>query len=343
MTSAARKVIVGLVIAIVVIAIVATIVLPQISPRVAGKIMVYGAIHEFEIERMLEEFTKATGIEADYIRMSAGEITARVRAEKDSPRADIFLGGPAQFHEALRLEGLLERYVSPVGAEIEKRYHSDPEGYWYGFYVGAISFIVNKAWLADKGIEAPKTWEDLLKPEYKGEIVMALPYTSGTAYTIVVTQIFRLGEDRAFEYLAKLHEQIHHYTKSGAAPGRLAGAGEVGIGIVFGHDALKVKAAGYKVEIVYPPDTGWEIGAVSIIKGGPNTEGAKKFIDWVLGREAGQLHTDLSFRISTRPDVRMRPGTVPLAEIRLVEGFDFKWAAENFDRIVAKWRDMTGM
>ncbi|KPV63579.1 MAG: spermidine/putrescine ABC transporter periplasmic substrate-binding protein [Candidatus Bathyarchaeota archaeon BA1] len=333
---------IGIAAIVVIAAVSAGIYFWMLAPApVKGPVMVYGAIHEFEIERMLDDFKKATGITADYIRLSAGELTARIRAEKDRPMADIFLGGPNTYHETLRLDGLLEKYISPIGAEIDKRYHSDPEGYWYGFYLGAIAFAVNKDWIKAKKLVAPKTWDDLLKPEFKGEIMMAFPYTSGTAYTIVCTQLFRLGEDAGWKYIAELDKQIKYYHKSGAAPARIAAAGEVGIGIVFGHDALKVAGAGYPLSVVYPPDTGWEIGGVSIIKGGPNTEAAKKFIDWVLGKDAGQIHTDLSFRISTRPDVKMRPGTVPLKDIKLVK-FDFKWTAEQYDAIIAKWKALTG-
>lgn len=302
-------------------------------PRVA----VYGALHEWEIKRLVDAFTAETGIEAVFIRMSAGALVARIKAEAAAPMGDVFLGGPALHHAVLAMAGLLEPYKSPAAAPIPTEF-KDPEGYWTGFYLGAIGFAVNKRLVEDAGLPYPETWDDLLAPHWKGEIMHAKPHTSGTAYTIVATLLQLKGEEAGWEFMRNLHANILFYTKSGAAPARKAAVGEIMIGISFGHDILRTIAAGHEVKLIYPADgTGWEIGAVSIIRGGPNLVGAKAFVDWMLTKEAQQLHTDLSFRISTHPDVVMLPGTIPLADIKLID-FDFEWAAAEYGRITRHWR-----
>jgi iron(III) transport system substrate-binding protein len=304
-----------------------------------AQLMVYGAIHEYEIARLLDAFTRETGIKADFFRASAGVLVARITAEAAAPKADIFLGGPAESHEVLAARGLLEQYRSPVAAEIDARFHS-PDGYWHGFYLGALGIAVHvprfEKEIKPLGVDYPKTWECLLHPAYKGEFLVANARTSGTAYTFVVTQLLRLGEEAGWEFLEALHKNVHHYPVAGAAPALKAAAGESIIGVSFGHDILKPIAAGFPLRLIYPPQTGWEIGAISIIKGGPNLENAKRFVDWMLGREAGQLHTDLSLRISTRTDVVMPPAAIPLEEIDLI-AYDLWWAAEHRARIVAEW------
>ena len=81
----------------------------------------------------------------------------------------------------------------------------------------------------------PKCWKDLTKPEYKGEIQIADPQSSGTAYTAPAT-LRSCGEDQAFDYLKQLNANVSQYTKSGIAPARNAARGETAIGIGFLHD-----------------------------------------------------------------------------------------------------------
>jgi len=321
-----------------VIALVAGMLVPaQGQPQ---RLMVYGAIHETEIAKMLEAFTKATGIPAEFIRGSSGELVARIKAERASPKADVKLGGPADSHEALALEGLLMPYIPPESKNIDRRFRS-PLHYWHGFYLGALGIAINKPRfdkeLKPKGVDYPRTWEDLLNHAFKGEIVVANPATSGTAFTFVATQLQRLGWEKGWEYLTAFHKNVNHYTRSGAAPANMAATGEFIIGIAFGHDILKPAKQGYPVMLIYPPDTGWEIGAVSIIKRGPNPEAAKKFVNWVLTREAGKLHTEISLRISVRPDVPVPEGVIPISQIKLLKNYDLSWAARERNRILAEW------
>ena len=300
-----------------------------------GPVVVYAAIHEFEMDRLAKAFEEETGIKVEYVRMSAGEIAARVKAEAaaGSVQADVIVGGPMIFHEELKKAGLLYKWDEPPSnaKDIDPIYH-DPDGYWYGFYLGAIGIAINTKKLEELGLPKPQGWEDLVKPEYKGYIAVADPRTSGTAYTILVTLLSLYGEDKGWDYAKKLWGNAGVITKSGAAPARLVGIGEYPIGIAFGHDILKVKSAGYKVELIYPKEgTGWEIGGVSVLKGAPHLEAAKIFVNWLLGRKAGQLHTDLSFRLSTREDVEPPPGTTPLSEINILKDYKWKWATENKD------------
>ena len=87
-----------------------------------------------------------------------------------------------------------------------------------GIYSGALGFSYNKPALEKKGIPAPKCWADLIKPEFKGDVQMANPAASGTAYTAMATLVQVFGEDKAFEYLKALHKNISNYPKSGTGP-----------------------------------------------------------------------------------------------------------------------------
>ncbi|MDI6772176.1 MAG: ABC transporter substrate-binding protein [bacterium] len=327
---------------IAVIATALVVLAVSVAPLGAqpARIMVYSSLHETEIAAMLDSFTRTTGVRAEFIRASSGELVARIRAERASPKGDIHLGGPADGHEVLVVDGLLEPHRSPEHKFIGPRFR-DPKDRWHGFYIGALAIAVNKTRfereMRPKGIDYPKKWEDLLNPAYKGEIVVANPFTSGTAMTFVAAHVLRLGADRGWKYLEDLDKNVNHYTRSGAAPARMSAVGEFLVGITFGHDILKPIAEGHPIHIVYPPDTGWEVGAVSIIKGGPNTAGARKFIDWQLSKDAGKLHSDISLRISVRSDVPVPKGAIPITEIQLLKGYDLWWVAQHRDALLRIW------
>ena len=104
--------------------------------------------------KAVEEFKKETGVDAEAVRMSSGEILGRIRAEKDNPKASVWFGGPADGLVQAKAEGLLEKYESPNAKDIPDKY-KDPEGYWTGIYVGYLGFASNKKLLAEKNVEAP--------------------------------------------------------------------------------------------------------------------------------------------------------------------------------------------
>src|SRR5918995_2582697 len=115
--------------------------------------------------------------------------------------------------------------------------------------------------------------------------------SSGTAYTFLATMVQVLGEEEAFAYLKKLNENINQYTKSGAAPSQAASRGETLIGITFQHDLVTPKVTSNAPLVTVSPCEGtrFEVGSMSIIKGGPNPESAKKWYDWALTAEAQKL------------------------------------------------------
>jgi iron(III) transport system substrate-binding protein len=105
----------------------------------------------------------------------------------------------------------------------------------------------------------------------------------------------------------------------------------------WSHDILTAKSQGQPIDLVVPQETGFEIGGISIVKSGPNTESAKTFVDWVLSKEAGELNVKRSNRLSVMKDVAPAPGTPTLEQIKLVP-YDRAWATTNKDRLLKKWQ-----
>jgi iron(III) transport system substrate-binding protein len=288
---------------------------------------------------MKQEFEEKYDITVNYVRMSSGESLARVRAEKDNPQFDIWWGGPIDSFVAAKQEDLLEKYDSPnLKNLLDQEKYLDADHYWAGIYVGSLGFCTNKDWLAaNPGVEAPRSWADLLKPEFKGQVLVAHPSTSGTSYTALATVLQLMGEDAGWEYARQYAGQMLQFTKSGAAPAKFVGQGEAGVGIVFSHDIVhEIEDNGLPLELTFPEDgTGYEIGGMAILKGAKNMDAAKKWFDWALTAEAQALGA--KYKAYQAPTVGGVDLTHPeLLEVNLID-YDFQWAGQNKKAFVDKF------
>jgi iron(III) transport system substrate-binding protein len=300
----------------------------------------YGGSMEDHMVATVNKFQKATGIKVQAVRLSSGEILGRVRAERNNPKASIWFGGPADAFIQASAEGLLENYISPEAANISDKY-KDKNGAWTGIYFSHLGFASNQRLLKEKKVKAPTSWNDLLKPQFKGQICMADPRTSGTAYTALATVIQIMGETKGLQYMKALNKNIRSYEKSGSAPARMAGQGEVMVGIAYLNDALTFKKEGFSDLVLSSPKegTGIQLGAVAILKGGPDQKAAKAFIDWALGVEAQEIGRDL---VDCQPtNMKSKVEKVDPSE-KNAKGinYDFSWAGQNREALIKKWSEV---
>jgi len=215
------------------------------------------------------------------------------------------------------------------------------KGRTVGVYAGALGYSYNTDQLKKKNIAPPKCWSDLVKPDFKDEIQVANPNSSGTSYTMLATLVQLMGEDKAFDYLKALHKNVNQYTKSGAAPARAAATGESLVGITFQHDAVVQAIGGAPVTIVSPCEgTGYEIGSMSIIKGGKNLENAKKWYDWALGAEAQSIgaQNKVSYQVPSNKNAHAPPQAPKFSEIKFIN-YDFAKYGSSAERtrLLTKW------
>jgi iron(III) transport system substrate-binding protein len=313
-----------------------------------GKIVIYAAEDEKTTNALTSQFTEETKIGTEVIRIpAAGTLATRIRAEKAAPKADVFIGGSVEFHEPLASEGLVLPYRSPVVAEakIDPVFVS-PNNYWHGWFMGTLVIILNpqrfEREIASQGVAKPKTWDDLLHPAYRKKLVSGAPATCGGAYIFTAVQIFRNGgEAQGFDWLKKYDAQVLQYTPTCPGPITLVARGEAVAGMTWGDDATQAMLEKQPIEVIFPPDTGAEIGGASIIKGGPNPEGAKKFVDFLLSKKAQSVKTELGFTYPVRGDVDPPKSVPALSSIKLVK-YDRQFAIDNRARLTKKWEDEIG-
>lgn len=236
------------------------------------------------------QFPKATGMQLDFVRLSSGEALARLRAEKANPIFDIWFGGTGDPHFVANEEGLSEFYKPKAWDDLRGEFREAVGGKYIPLYIGILGWAVNGRLLREKNLPEPKTWEEMADPKYKGLIAYPNPNTSGTGYTMVATMVQVYGETKAFDILKRMHKNVAEYTRAGAAPGVMAGRGEVAVGVTFVHDAVLQILSGFPVTYGSARDgTGYEIGGLSLIKNAPNRTAGMAFIDWALSPAAQVL------------------------------------------------------
>jgi iron(III) transport system substrate-binding protein len=288
-------------------------------------------------------YARTTGVKVNMSLKGSGEALAQLVAEKDNPKTDVWFGGTGDPHLQAAEQGLSLEYKSASLPQLHEwaQQQAKQAGYkTVGIYSGPLGFGYNPELLARKKIAAPRSWSDLLKPEYKGDIQVANPASSGTAYTMIATLVQLMGEDKAFDYLKALHRNVSQYTRSGTAPIKAVARGETAVSISFVHDGPGEKMQGFPLETVTPADgTGAEIGSMSIIKGARNLDAAKKFYDWALTPGAQEMAAAAkSFQLPSNKAAKVDPRVPDFRKIKMINYDYAKYGASaERRRLIQRW------
>ena len=288
-------------------------------------------------------YARTTGTRINVTMKGSGEALAQLIAEKDNPKTDVWFGGTGDPHLQAAEQGLTLEYKSPTLPQLYPwaQQQAQQSGYrTVGIYSGPLGFGYNTELVQKKKLGVPRSWADLLKPEYKGDIQVANPASSGTAYTMIATLVQLMGEDKAFEYLKGLHRNVGQYTRSGTGPIKAVARGETAVSISFVHDAPQEKMQGFPVETTTPSEgTGAEIGSMSIVKGARNLEQAKKFYEWALTPQAQTFGaTAKQYQLPSNKATPVDPNVPDFKKIRMINYDYAKYGASaERRRLIARW------
>jgi iron(III) transport system substrate-binding protein len=294
-----------------------------------GKLTLYMGPPDKTCQTMAQGFEKKSGIKTTFLRLSAGEAINRIRAERSAPQASILYGIGLPSMLTLKADGMLEPYKSPRPAAIPAAYKDPTDSGPAPTPTSSASRRTRNS-CRKKDSRPPQSWEDLTRPSSRARSASAARRRPGTGYTFLTTILQLMGEAKGWEYMKRFNANVAQYTRSGIGPTQLVGRGEVGVGILFGHDILGSIEKGFPIEMSLPREgTGYDLFCVVMLKGGPEPDAAKKFVDWCCTPESVELlATSEFFSVPTNPKAKVPDLVKPYRDAKLIN-YDFAWAGST--------------
>ena len=281
---------------------------------------------------------KYPNVMVEVVAAGTGELCNRIAAETANPIADVLWGGGADSLAAFK--EYFEPYVCANDEFIGAAY-KDPDGLWIGESPLPMVIFYNKDLIEKDGLTIPETWEDLTKPEWKGKIAYCLPSKSGSAYTQLCTMILgHGGKEDGWDFIKKLYDNLDgKIVDSSGKCHKMVADGEFYVGLTLEKAAVQYKDDP-SVGFVYPKDgTSAVPDGVALVKGCPNEENAKLFIDFVTSKECQTEQSENWGRRPVRSDMEVGEGMAKLEDIPLVD-YDFDWAANEKEAIIEHFNDI---
>ncbi|WP_298367820.1 putative 2-aminoethylphosphonate ABC transporter substrate-binding protein [Azospirillum sp.] len=310
------------------------------AAHAATTLTVYTALETEQLDPYKKAFEADNpGITIQWVRDSTGVVTAKLLAEKANPKADVVWGLAASSLMVLDAQAMLEPYA-PKGLDAVKPTFRDAKTppTWVGMDAWMAAICFNTVEAAKKNLPKPASWADLLKPEYKGQVVMPNPASSGTGFLAVSGWLQQMGKDAGWAYMDGLDKNTAVYTHSGSKPCKMAAAGEYAVGISIEYTGAVQKNKGAPIDVILASEgVGWEEEATAIVKGTKNLDAAKALADWAATKKANELYVQF-YAVTAVPNVgKALPNYPENAEAKMLKTNDFAWAAANRDAILAEW------
>jgi len=286
--------------------------------RSKGEVVIYTALDQIYSEPILKDFEAKTGIQVKPVYDSEAAKTvglvSRLIAEKERPRCDVFWNNEIIRTIGLKKQGILEAYTSPVAKDIPDAF-KDAEGYWTGFAARARVLAYNTAVVSPA--DAPKDIWSLADEKWKGKVGMAYPLFGSTAtQAAALFALWGKGRAEAFFQALKANDVRVFDGNMGACRG--VASGEVSVALTDSDYANSVRAEGKPVDFALLDHRGQGAllipNTVSLVKGAPHAEAAKKLIDYLLSPETeGRLAACPSAQIPLHPGVAAPADVAKLA------------------------------
>lgn len=312
----------------------------------SGEITVYTNLETDEVADYVKVAQKdLPDIKVNVLRLSTGDLAARLIAEAGNPRNDAIWALSLTNMLDARILALTENYI-PRGIERVPAQFKEPQGKWFTATGYMAALCVNLDRLKQKNLPVPTGWKDLTNPIYKGEIVMPNPESSGTGYLSIVSLIQGLGPDAGWKMLKDLDKNMAQYPTSGSAPCKMASKGEFAIGASLAEAAIKAVKEGFPVKMVIPAEgAGFELGANALMASAKNKPDAKRFLDWTISQnavEAYSRHKEIVTVTGAKPTADMRAAGLPEDVTKVLFKMDFPASAATRRETLARWKTEIG-
>ncbi|CAM4447202.1 ABC transporter substrate-binding protein [Paenibacillus typhae] len=305
----------------------------------SNKLVVYTPNSEAMINALIPAFEKQTGITVELVSAGSGELIKRIQSEKSNPYADVMFGGAyALFNDNA---DLFEEYVSPNDKDLLEG-HTNTTGIMTSYVSDGSVLLVNTNLAGDIQING---YADLLNPELKGKIAMADPANSSSAFAQLTNMLKAMGGDytseAGWDYVAKLLENLDGKIAGGSSKAHKSVAdGEYVVALTYEDPAVSYVRDGAPVKVVYPEEGTVFLDAVAgVVKGSPNQDNAKKFIDFLISQEGQDALGQETTNRPLRTDAAIGDFMTPIEQIKVIDE-DVAYVAENKAAIVERYTEL---
>ena len=310
----------------------------------SGDLVLYSTMTENDPDALISSFNEVyPNIEVEVVNGSAGELTARLRAEAENPVGDLVWGGMADSDGDANAD-IFEAWVSQYDAENMEGYTS-PNGLYSMDHLSTVVFCVNTELEADLGLEIT-SYADLLDPALVGQITTADPNSSSSAWNNLsnIMAVFGTDSEEAWDYIEQLMPNLVMLGSSSQVFKQVQ-QGEYVVGLTYEDGAVQLlKDGAENIKLVYPEEgTSASAFGTALVKNGPNPENAKAMIDFICSAEGqtalaaaqeGTLrYTNANYE--TPEDAWLAPAS----EIEWVVR-DVEYMTENKAAILETWNEL---
>ena len=312
----------------------------------AGTVTAYTALEEDEIAEYVAAAKRALpDVELKVLRLSTGDLGARILAESANPQHDVIWGWAVTNMLDPRVLALIEPYKAKGAEKLEAAYRAADDK-WFAATGYMAAFCVNSERIKQKGLPSPKDWSDLLDPKFKGEVVMPNPVSSGTGYLQIVGILQQMGEEPGWKFLKDLDGNVAQYIKSGSRPCKAARAGEFAVGASLAFAAIQSIEEGFPVTMVIPAKgAGYELEASALMAASRNKPDARRFLDFTLAPDTAVIYGKFKEIVTIAgfvPAASAQKAGLPANVSKALLPVDFAKSARERDTILARWQKEIG-
>ncbi len=314
------------------------------NPVGEQRVVVYTSVDRIFSEPVLQRAKQVLGVDVvgvyDTEETKSTGLVNRLIAKKDNPDGDIFWSGDPARAAQLKAEGITAAYDSPATAPFPEAL-KDPEGHWVGFSARTRVLLVNTEQVSPG--DEPKSIFDLTQAKWKGKVAIANPLFGTTSFHVAAF-VQALGEDKTFQWLDDLRSNDVRLVSSNGEVKRQVASGLVAVGLTDSDDAAEAMADGQPVRAIVldqSAEPGPPLGnlvipnTVSLIKGGPNPEGARKVFDFLLSPEVQTMLAASCAQAPLNPAVDVPGNVVSLGGIVPMK-VDYATCAAVLERIMPR-------
>lgn len=306
--------------------------------------MVYSP-HGRDLLRLFEQAFEAKhpGIDVRWLDMGSQEVYDRIRSEKANPQCDVWFGGPDAIFARAAGEGLLAAYRPSWAGAVPASSRGDGDLYFGAFRT--LPVLVYNSKLVPESA-APRDWDDLLAPRFRGHVLIRDPIASGVMRTIFGMVLAKAesatgSTASGFAWLARLDAQTKEYVANPALLHEKLMRGEGEVTMWELTDILLERAKGVPFGYRFATSGTPVIDdAIALAANAPHRAAALDFIEYAGSVEAQALAAEHAFRIPARTDIpreKLPPWAQEVLAAMTPAVYDEKRAAAMGQEWMALW------